>query len=110
VKANYLLTAFSPLMFGERATVHIRVIDHEKAAELVDGRTRLLATRPDHQLLAEQQFGHHNMEVVRYSNLKSGMVAVHMHYRGPTVDNNTTLPFNSTVTYSLIEIEEYQED
>jgi len=46
MKAIYLLTAFSPAMFGEKASCHIRMIPHEEAQSLVGSNSRVVATRP----------------------------------------------------------------
>lgn len=45
---DYVLTTFSPAMFGEGATAHIRIVTAEHARELVGETTKIVATRISH--------------------------------------------------------------
>lgn len=108
MKINYVLTTFSPAMFGEGATVHIRPVTHEEAKTLVDSDTKISATRVSHDRLARKHFPNAHEEVARYAVLKPGTNAIHLHYRGPQVPDSGEMPAGSMVTLYLIESEEYQ--
>lgn len=108
MKADYVLTTFSPAMFGEGATAHIRIITTEEARKLVGPSTRVVATRPSHERLARNQFEPMAEETVRYAQLRPGTSAVHLHYRGPQVPDSGDMPLGSMITYTLIETEAYQ--
>jgi hypothetical protein len=107
--ANYILTTFSPAMFGEKATSHIRIIDAEEAQSLVDENTKVVATRVSHDRLARTQLQGAAEETARYAMLKPGVTAIHLHYRGPQVGDDGRLPMGGMVTYYLVEVTEYQE-
>lgn len=109
MKINYVLTTFSPAMFGERATSHIRIITTEEARRLVDHDTKIVATRVSHERLAKSQFPNASEETARYAMLKPGTCAIHLHYRGPQVPDTGEMPAGAMVTFYLIETEEYAE-
>ena len=110
MKINYVLTTFSPAMFGEAATSHIKIIPHEEAKRLIDSDTKIVATRVSHERLAKAQFPGASEEVSRYAMLKPGVCAIHLHYRGPQVPDSGEMPAGAMVTFYLIETEEYQAD
>lgn len=107
MKINYILTAFSPAMFGEAATAHIKLIPLEEARQLVSSETRIMATRVSHERLARNQFPAANEDLARYANLKPGTNAIHLHYRGPMIADDGTLPVGGVVSAYLIEVEDY---
>lgn len=109
MKINYILTAFSPAMFGEGATAHIRVIELDEALALVDENTKISASRISHEQLARHTFPGASSTVARYAMLKPGTNAILIHYRGPQVPESGEIPAGGTVTTYLIEAEEYQE-
>lgn len=105
---NYILTTFSPAMFGEKATTHIRIISPEEATSLVDGSTRIVATRTSHERLARSQFPAASEDTARYAMLKPDTCAIHLHYRGPQVPDDGSMPMGGMVTFYLIETTEYE--
>jgi len=107
--ANYVLTTFSPAMFGEGATAHIKIISKEDAQSRVGDTTKIVATRVSHDRLARDQLSGANSETARYATLNPGVCAIHMHYRGPNVGDDGRLPLGGMVTFYLIEVDEYQE-
>lgn len=107
MKINYILTAFSPAMFGEAATTHIKLISIEDARKLVTSDTRIMATRVTHERLARNQFPTAGDEVTRYANLKPGINAIHLHYRGPMIPDDGQIPIGGMVSAYLIEVEDY---
>lgn len=107
--ADYILTTFSPAMFGERATAHIKVIQKAEAEGYIDQHTKIVATRVSHDRLARNQLPGANDETARYAMLKPGVTAIHMHYRGPQIGDDGKLPLSGMCTFYLIEVEEYQE-
>ncbi|WP_380874275.1 hypothetical protein ACFB49_46850 [Sphingomonas sp. DBB INV C78] len=107
-QVDYVLTTFSPAMFGEGATAHIKIIEAEEARSLVDTDTKIVATRVSHDRLAHAQLPGASEETARYAMLKPGVCAIHLHYRGPQVGDDGKLPVGSMVTFYLIEVEEYQ--
>lgn len=108
-RVDYILTTFSPAMFGTGATVHIRPITLEEARKFADADTRISATRVSHDRLARSQFPDVHEETARYAQLKPGTTAIHLHYRGPQVPDNGEVPIGGSVSFYLIEAEEYQE-
>mgnify|MGYP007051662571 CR=1 FL=1 len=96
-------------MFGEKATVHLKIISNEEAQELVDEHTRIMATRVTHERLARNQFSRVSRETVRHVQMEPGVTAIHMHYRGPPIPDNGKMPFGGLITCYLIEVGEYQE-
>lgn len=110
MKADYVLTTFSPAMFGEKATTHVRAISKEVADKMVTPHTKLVATRPTHDRLARNQFSALDEQTARYAQLRPGTVAIHLQYRGPNIDDDGVIPFGGMVTFTLIETEEYHED
>ena len=107
--ANYILTTFSPAMFGEKATIHIRAIPHDEAQRHVDPSTRVVATRVSHERLAKAQFPNSADELARYANFKPATSAVLLSYRGPPVPDDGSVPVGGSVMFYLIEVEQYQE-
>lgn len=106
---DYILTALSPAMFGERATVHIKAITVDDAAKGVNRNTKIMATRVTHERLARGQFPHADQTATRYASLTPGTTALHLLYRGPPVPDSGELPIGGALTPYLIEVEEYQE-
>jgi hypothetical protein len=106
---DYILTTFSPAMFGTGATVHIKPIALEDARKLVDAETRVSATRVSHDRLARIQFPDVHEETARYAQIKPGTTAIHIHYRGPQVPDSGEVPLGASVSFYLIEAEEYQD-
>lgn len=106
---DYVLTSFSPSMLGEGATVHFRVIAADEAQGRVGARTRVVASRIGHARLARREFPGASQEAARYADLKPGLSAIHILYRGPPVPDAGELPAGGFVTLYLIEVEEYQE-
>ena len=78
-----VLTAFSPAMFGEGATAHIKIVDAATAQSLIGKNTKFVATRVSHDRLARTQLLGAEDETARYAILKGGVAALHLHYRGP---------------------------
>lgn len=107
---NYVLTAFSPAMFGHKATAHISIISLDEARALVDRNTRLMATRVTHEHLGRVLFPNISPEPTRYADLRPGVNALHLHYRGPPLSISGDLPQGAVVTPYLIEVEDFQED
>jgi hypothetical protein len=107
MKINYVLTTFSPAMFGEAASAHIRIISKDEAGSLVDEGTKIVATRTSHERLARNQFPHAGEETARYAMLKPGVNSIHLHYRGPQVPDSGDVPLGGMVTFYLIETTEY---
>jgi hypothetical protein len=108
-RVDYILTTFSPAMFGQGATVHIRPITLEEARKLVDEDTKISATRVSHDRLARIHFAGAHEETARYAQLKPGTCAIHIHYRGPQVPDSGEVPVGGMVTFYLIEAEQYQQ-
>lgn len=109
-QAHYVLTAFSPAMFGTSATAHIKVISREDAQRMISAQTKIVATRVTHDRLARQQLPGADEETARYANLRDGVVAISMHYRGPMVPDSGELPIGGNCTFYLIEVEAYHEE
>lgn len=109
IKINFILTAFSPVMFGARGTCHIQLMTVEEARRLVDADTKIMASRVTHERLARNQFPGVSPDVVRFAELKPGVNALHLHYRGPMIGDDGLLPPGGFVQCYLIEAEEYVE-
>jgi hypothetical protein len=109
MKIDYILTAFSPAMFGEGATVHIKAIHTDEAQGLASAVTKIVATRVSHDRLARNTFPNVSDEVTRYANLRPGTNAIHLHYRGPQVPEDGRLPIGAAITCYLVEVEDYQD-
>ena len=107
--ADYVLTTFSPAMFGEGATAHIKIVDASEAQAMISKDTKVVATRVSHDRLARTQLPGAAEETARYAMLKAGITAIHLHYRGPQVGDDGRLPAGAMITYYLIEVDEYQE-
>jgi hypothetical protein len=108
MKIDYILTTFSPAMFGDGATVHIKAVHTDEAQGYVSEDTTIVATRVSHDRLARNTFPNAADEVTRYATLKPGVNAIHVHYRGPSVPEDGRIPIGGMVTCYLIEVEEYQ--
>lgn len=108
MKIHFVLTAFSPAMFGTAATTHLKIIPIEEARELVDEHTKIMATRVTHERLAKGQFPKAGGDTTRYAQMTPGCNAIHLHYRGPMIPDSGELPVGGMVTCYLIETEEYQ--
>lgn len=80
---DYVLTTFTPAMFGEGATAHIKIVEAAETQSLVDRNTRIVATRVSHDRLARNQLKGMAQDTARYATLKGGVTAIHIHYRGP---------------------------
>lgn len=106
---DYILTTFSPAMFGTGATVHIKPITLDDARKLVDAETKISATRVSHERLARLQFPGVHEETARYAQLKPGTTAIHLHYRGPQVPDSGEMPIGASVNFYLVETDEYEE-
>jgi hypothetical protein len=105
---DYVLTTFSPAMFGEGATAYIRIVTPEEASERVGEATKIVATRISHEKLAQNAFPG-AQETARYAMLKPGTSAIHIHYRGPQVPESGAMPAGGMITFYLIEVDVYQE-
>lgn len=110
MQADYVLTTFSPAMFGAGATAHIKIIEAQEARQLVGQQTKVVATRISHDRLARRQLPGGAVETARYAQLQPGTTSIHLHYRGPTVAEDGELPVGGMVTFYLIEAEDYQEE
>lgn len=110
MRISYVLTTFSPAMFGEKATAHFRIIDHAEASSLVTETTKIAATRVGHERLARSQFPGASAETARYAMLKPDTNAIFMHYRGPQVSDDGVMPIGGMVTFYSVETSEYQDD
>jgi hypothetical protein len=106
---DYILTAFSPAMFGNAATAHIQMLTLEEAKERVDANTLIQATRSTHEMLARNVFPQITRPATRYADLTPGRAVLHLHYRGPPIGTDGVVPAGSVVTPYLIEVEEFQE-
>lgn len=106
---DYVLTTFSPAMFGDGATVHIRVLPTNEAKNLISEETEIVASRVSHELLARHEFPRAAPGVKRYATLKPGMSAIHLHYRGPAIPDTGEMPERGIITLYLIEVDEYHE-
>src|SRR5262245_59192442 len=109
MQADYVLTTFSPAMFGTGATAHIKVVEADEARHLVGEGTRIVATRVSHERLDRRQLPSAAAEVGRYATLNAGTTALHLHYRGPMIGEDGEMPVGGMVTFYLIEVEAYQE-
>lgn len=109
MQIDYVLTTFSPAMFGDRATAHIRAIPVEEVQALITSKTKIAATRISHERFARETFPNANPEVRRYATLNTGANAVLLHYRGPPMGENGVIPSGGLVTCYLIETEAYQD-
>lgn len=106
---DYILTTFSPAMFGEGATAHIRLVADDEAQALVTPETRIVATRVSHEQLAKTCFPAASSETQRYAMLRPGVNAIHLHHRGPQVPDDGRMPVGAMVTYYLVETKAYQD-
>lgn len=103
MKIEYILTAFSPSMFGDGATVNIRRIEADEAVRLVDVGTKIMASRVSHERLARSTFPSVAGPAARYAMLGPGKNAIHLHYRGPQIPESGAMPAGGSINYYLIE-------
>jgi len=107
-KANYILTTTSFTMFGESATAHIKTITKDEADQMVDDTTVVIASRQSHENMAQNLFG--NRTCNRYADMSTeGATAICIIYRGPPVPDTGVIPEGATITYYLVEVEDYYE-
>ncbi len=105
---NYILTTYSATMFGDRASIHQMVVSAEVAKGLIGPATQIVATRASHENLAKLVFGQ-DMRVTRFADMVPEKSAILVHYRGAPIGDDGVPPEGSTVTFYLVESEEYQE-
>lgn len=55
MRVTYILTRFSPAMFGEGATAHIKFIDARTPMSLIDRNSQIVTTRVSDDQLARNQ-------------------------------------------------------
>lgn len=104
---DYVLTTYSPTMFGESASIHQKTITVDEAKAIMGENTQIVATRPSHENLAKRMFG--DLRTTRYADMSPEKTAVFIHYRGAPIDDDGIPPEGSTVTLYLIESETYLE-
>ena len=102
---DYILTTFSPTMFGSAASVYIREVEADVAKKAMNGETPVVANRDSHRNMAANLFG--NRPNVRYADMQPGKSAIIIHYRGPAVPDDGTIPDEGSVSFYHIESEEY---
>lgn len=107
---DYILTAYSASMFGDAASIHQMKISEDAAKMLIGPATQIVATRTPHEQLAKRLFGH-DLSVNRFADLTPvpEKSAILIHYRGSPVGDDGVPPEGSTITFYLIESEEYLE-
>lgn len=103
MRADYILTSFSPAMLGDDSLVNFRIIPHSEALEMVDKSTRLLATRAPHDKLARSLFPRLSSKTIRFVTLDKTTKAIFIRYWGPPVKNGEVPP-SGQVTYYLINV------
>ncbi len=105
---NYVLTTFSPTMFGDRASIHQMTMPIEDALALIDhSTTQIVATRASHENLAKNLFG--DLRTTRFADMAPDKSAIFIHYRGAPIADDGVIREGGVVTLYLIESEEYQE-
>ena len=95
-------------MFGERSAIYLRTIPLDEARSLVDDRTQIVSNRVTHERLARNLFPNVSHDLARFANLRPGVTALHIHYRGAPLDDTGRVPEGSVVTIYLIEPEPYE--
>jgi len=110
---DYVLTTYSATMFGDMASVHQMKIENLGLVQgLVGPNTQIVATRPSHENLARKFFGS-EIRSTRFADMApahdSFKSAILLHYRGAPISDDGLIPEGGTVTFYLIEAEEYQE-
>ncbi|BBI21790.1 hypothetical protein EKJ_26370 [Qipengyuania flava] len=105
---DFVLTAFSPLMFGEGVTAHWKALSLDAARALIDEETKILSRRVCHEQLARAQFPELEKTVSRVE-LQPGSAALHLLYSGPPLGTDGRIPEGGFVRTYLLEVEEYQE-
>ena len=105
---DYVLTSFSPAMFGEGATANIKIVEAAEAHPLVDRNTKIVATRVSHDRLARNQLTCVVEKTARYATLKGGVTAAQVLYRGQQVGEDGRMPTGGMATYYLVEVDEHR--
>ena len=108
-KADYILTTFSPTMFGGRASVHLETLDTDSAASFVGPDTAIVATRPSHENMAKNLFGA-GQPVTRFADCRPGRTALVIHYRGSQVPEDGTIPADGNITVFRVDVEDFIEE
>ena len=108
-KADYILTTFSPTMFGGRASIHLETLDTDDAKNFVGEDTAIVATRPSHENMAKNLFGV-DQPVTRFADCRPGRTALVIHYRGSQVPDDGTIPADGVVTIFLVDVEDFIEE
>ena len=106
---EYILTTFSVSMFGPKASIHLQELTLEAAKCLLGMNTKIVATRNTHEALAKRTFGE-AIEVVRFADMTPDHSAIVMHYRGAALKDDEAVPEGSTITYYLVESEDFIEE
>jgi hypothetical protein len=70
---------------------------------------KISAARVSHDRLARSLFPDIHGDTARYAQLKPVITAIHLHYRGPQVLHNGDVPIGGSVSFYLIEPEDYQD-
>jgi hypothetical protein len=107
MKANYILTTFSPTMFGNAISLYMKTITEDEAKSHVDDSTQIVASRESHSNMAARLFGQRNS--IRHADLGPDRSAILIHYRGKPVCDSGIIPPDAVITYYLLETEEYTE-
>jgi len=107
MSATYILTTFSPTMFGEKASIYMRQVSKDEAKSKISDETRIIATRESHENMARNLFG--DRDTARYADMGPDKSAILIHYRGPPVGDDGHTPKGGTLTFYLIETEPYEE-
>lgn len=105
---DYVLTTFSPTMFGVKASIHMKIVTKTEAQKLVNEGTAIVSTRISHENMANNLFPCENKS--RFADMRPGRSAILLHYRGPPVDDDGAIPDGGEVTYYLVESEDYAEE
>lgn len=106
---DYILTTFSPTMFGGRASIHIETLDKDNAAAFVGEDTAIVATRASHENMAKNLFGD-AQPVTRFADCRPGRSALVIHYRGSQVPDDGTIPADGVVTIFRVDVEDFIEE
>jgi len=107
MRISYILTTFSPAMFGDKASIHLKTISVDEAKQIIDDKTEIVATRASHENLAKNIFG--ITRTARFADMRPEKEAILIHYRGPAVSDDGLTPATGVVTLYLIESENYLE-
>lgn len=99
---DFILTTFSPAMFGDHASIDIKKIPLRDAMDLVDASTKIVATRVSHEALARNTFPAAG-EVARFVTVQPGQRALVLNYRGPPIPDSGETPPDGQVVVYLVE-------